>query len=427
MNFVFAVAALLVCVLHNVATVESATSTRNAGDSGQMELKTPLGMESLRSAHTKFQPHDVSDIRRRAQQNDAEALYFLGIMYYYGNAVGIEKDTKEAAKYFKQAANKGHQPAQVNLAMLLLLDPANNRNAALAVTYFTRAAENGDADAQWCLGRVYYEGRVGNRPDYERAAAWFHKSAEAGNPFGLFHMGIMHEYGLGVQQNFVEAGRFYKRAADMENLDAMYYLALLHAYGRGFPQDIHKASLLFKRAAESGHAPSQYYLGIIFLYGQGGFPRDYDMAFYWMDRAANGPSADTADAARRALAELRRIMSKNKERMQGLSKRFADGPRGGPEASEHLFLALDSDGDGRVSHDEFNVAWHKPPSAITFDSEDTNHDGFLSWDEFNGPNATEVVVANATAVVSSMVAAKQDVSNTTAQAASDTPDSDQPG
>ena len=130
-------------------------------------------------------------------------------------------------------------------------------------------------------------------------------------------------------------------------------------------QDIHRASLLFKKAAESGHAPSQYYLGVIFLYGQGGFPRDYDMAFYWMDRAARGKaSRDTADAAARALGELRVVLSNSTTRMDALSRRFRVGPRGGPEDSETLVTALDADADGRVSREEFGAKWHRPPAQV---------------------------------------------------------------
>lgn len=251
-----------VLILATCCCVGSADNARpTAGFAGQVELKTPLGMESLRNSATQFHSSDVSDVRRRAQLGDAEAFYFLGVMHYYGNAAGVDQNTDEAIRYFKLAADKDHLAAQVNLGMLLLLiEPSNsNRNAAQAVTYFTRAAEGGDSDAQWCLGRVYYEARVGRAPDYRRAAHWFKRSADAGNAFGLFHMGIMHEYGLGVDggQDFVRAGEYYSKAADMENLDATYYLALLHAYGRGFPQDIHRASLLFKQAAERGHAPSQ--------------------------------------------------------------------------------------------------------------------------------------------------------------------------
>ena len=45
--------------------------------------------------------------------------------------------------------------------------------------------------------------------------------------------------------------------------------------------------------------------------------------------------------------------------MARLARRFADGPRGGPQESEQLFVALDTDGDGRVSEEEFLAKWHK--------------------------------------------------------------------
>lgn len=359
----------------------------------QIQLKTPLGMDSLRNAGKNFQASDVSDIRRRAQLNDPEALYFLGIMHYYGNAIGVEKNTDQAIRYFKLAADKGHLSAQVNLGMLLIGEPTNVQNTAQAITYFTRAAENGDSDAQWCLGRMFYEGRVSRNSDHSRAVHWFSKSADSGNAFGLFHLGIMNEYGLAVKQDFREAARFYKMASAKENLDAKYYLALLHAYGRGYAQDIHKASLLFKEAAEKGHAPSQYYLGVIFLYGQGGFPRDYNMAFYWMTKAANGTSDDTAEAAKIAVSEIQRILVQSQERTVDLEQRFASGPRGGPQNTEHLFARLDDNSDGRISLQEFDAMWHNPPPEVSFFTEDMDSDGFLSWDEFQGPNATVVMLS----------------------------------
>lgn len=46
---------------------------------------------------------------------------------------------------------------------------------------------------------------------------------------------------------------------------------------------------------------------------------------------------------------------------------------------------------------------------MSFAVEDRDGDGFLSWEEFNGPNATTVVVPNASEVVSSMVAARYEV------------------
>ena len=131
----------------------------------KLDLKTPLGMESLRQAGTKFRPSDVSDVRRRAQLNDPEALYFLGVMHYYGNAADVEHSVDDAIKYFTKASELGHASSQVNLGMILLNNPRSSNDVGQAVSHFHRAAENGDSDAQWCLGRVYYEARIGHGPD----------------------------------------------------------------------------------------------------------------------------------------------------------------------------------------------------------------------------------------------------------------------
>ena len=48
-----------------------------------------------------------------------------------------------------------------------------------AAFWFREAAKRGDADAQYNLGRLYYEGK-GVRRDYRKAAKWFLASAEQG-------------------------------------------------------------------------------------------------------------------------------------------------------------------------------------------------------------------------------------------------------
>ena len=58
-----------------------------------------------------------------AENNDAESQYMLGGIYL--NGLGVEKNNTEAAKYFKLAADQGHQNAKLYL-MSLSPDKANN-------------------------------------------------------------------------------------------------------------------------------------------------------------------------------------------------------------------------------------------------------------------------------------------------------------
>ena len=54
------------------------------------------------------------------------------------------------------------------------------KNKAEAVKWYQKAAEQGDTDAQFALGKCYYYGN-GTEVNYETAARWIQKAAEQGN------------------------------------------------------------------------------------------------------------------------------------------------------------------------------------------------------------------------------------------------------
>ena len=63
-----------------------------------------------------------------------------------------------------------------------------------------KAAEAGDANAQYELGKCYYLGNVVSL-DYDLAYKWFRASADAGNAKGINGVGLCYRHGRGVIQN----------------------------------------------------------------------------------------------------------------------------------------------------------------------------------------------------------------------------------
>ena len=55
------------------------------------------------------------------------------------------------------------------------------RDYVLAESWFEQAAEQGDSDAQFLLGRMHYDGNSLS-PDYVTAYQWFAIAAETGQP-----------------------------------------------------------------------------------------------------------------------------------------------------------------------------------------------------------------------------------------------------
>lgn len=85
-------------------------------------------------------------------------------------------------------------------------------------------AQEGNADAQWVLGALYFSGdyRVMNSyARFERAAYWLEKSANQGNANGQYYYGCCFACGAGVEQDMDAAFQWWKRAAEQWHEDAI--------------------------------------------------------------------------------------------------------------------------------------------------------------------------------------------------------------
>jgi TPR repeat protein len=171
--------------------------------------------------------------RKAAEQGDAVAQRNLGICYEHGN--GVRKEKAEAVKWFRKAAEQGNAAAQYNLGVCYSdgdvvakhPDPVDvivswglstlgmgsvGKDAAEAVKWFRKAAEQGNADAQNKLGCCYEEGS-GAKKDLAEAAKWYRKAAEQGNAYAQHNLGVCYKSGTGVPKNFVEAHKWHNLAS----------------------------------------------------------------------------------------------------------------------------------------------------------------------------------------------------------------------
>lgn len=73
--------------------------------------------------------------------------------------------------------------------------------------------------------------------DYATAFAKFTKAAEAGNASAQFGLGVMYATGRGVSKDYQQAVRWYTKAAEAGGVNAQYNLASMYYRGQGVPQD----------------------------------------------------------------------------------------------------------------------------------------------------------------------------------------------
>jgi len=82
-----------------------------------------------------------------------------------------------------------------------------------------RAAEQGDAEAQYNLGEAYTKGE-GIPQDYAEAVKWTRKAAEQDYPRAQYNLGEAYEIGWGVPQDYISAYMWFNIAASNGNKSA---------------------------------------------------------------------------------------------------------------------------------------------------------------------------------------------------------------
>ncbi len=127
---------------------------------------------------------------------NADAQYRLGLKF----TVDEPQDYAQAAKWFRAAAQQGHQHAQYMLGVSYYVGRGIERDYTQALDWFEQAAEQGHARAQYQLGEMYMNGRgITKEPDW--AARWYGKAAEQKHANARFSLGVIFARGLGLPVN----------------------------------------------------------------------------------------------------------------------------------------------------------------------------------------------------------------------------------
>ncbi len=102
-----------------------------------------------------------------------------------------------------------------------------------------------------------YENGQGVPQDYAQAMIWFRKAADQGEADAQFNLGVMYENGQGVAQDYAQAVAWYRKAADQGEASAQFNLGEMYRNGRGVPQDDAQAVAWYRKAADQGNAGAQ--------------------------------------------------------------------------------------------------------------------------------------------------------------------------
>ena len=168
----------------------------------------------------KSQEQAFNELFKKANSGDAEAMYELGDIYYFGD--GVSEDPNEAAKWYSKA-----------------------------IEAFKKDAEAGNSDSMFEVGKMY-EYAEGVTQDIDMAIKWYHKAAEAGNAEAMLEIANIYYDGYYVEQDYTKAMEWFQKAAEHENSTAMYNLGLMYETGKGVEKDFEQAKYWYSKAVELG-------------------------------------------------------------------------------------------------------------------------------------------------------------------------------
>ncbi len=204
---------------------------------------------------------------------------------------GISQVQLEAVEKYRKAAERGDAAAQYMLGDAHAKGQGVARDHAKAVEWWRKAAEQGNADAQWSLGVAYDNGWEEVAQDHAKAVALYRMAAEQGNVRAQWSLGYMYREGRGVAQDHARAVEWWRKAADQGDAAAQYGLGVAYVNGQGVAMDEIEAVEWWRKAAEQGNASAQRDLGSAYAYGRGVPVNRKKAMLLWFDAAEGGDEA----------------------------------------------------------------------------------------------------------------------------------------
>lgn len=247
---------------------------------------------SSTTARQDFETY-LAGLKEKAENGDAEACRQLAVHYEVeGNSAETSRWISRYVALSEKKANEGDVAAMVDLGKLFYVGSRfYPKNQEQARGWFVRAAEGGNAVAQYQMADMAARGEGGPRDEalakryYEQALASWKKEAEAGDTKAAFWAGLLYEKGLVAGSSPDKSVPYLLQAADSGNVKAQILLAFKYRDGEGVTKDAAKAVEWYEKAAERKDLGAMMELGIMFRDGNG-VPKDEEKARSWFARGA---------------------------------------------------------------------------------------------------------------------------------------------
>lgn len=166
----------------------------------------------------------MTELIEKAQKGDSAAQLELAIKYRDGK--GVEKNNAEALRWGHMAADQGNADAMDFIGFMYFRGVAVPHDADIAIGYF-KAASKKSAGAAWNLGQCYFAA-LGVPQDIPKALELWEKAAAMGHGRAASTAAMTYLSGEGVTPNPTKARKLAERAVELNDPSGYIVLGELH-------------------------------------------------------------------------------------------------------------------------------------------------------------------------------------------------------
>jgi hypothetical protein len=163
-------------------------------------------------------------------------------------------EEKSDIDYLQEAADLGNAEAQYRLGRSFEDGEGVEKDETAAFEFYAKAADQGHLSGITFLGLCYQRG-TGTEQDERKAVKLFQKAADEGLPLAMHCLGECYVEGKGVKTDVVEGVSWYRRGAKTGDVGCMAELGDCYELGRGVDEDLERALELYERCMEAGFDP----------------------------------------------------------------------------------------------------------------------------------------------------------------------------
>ena len=133
----------------------------------------------------------------------------------------------QAMADLSELADRGSIASMLYIGREYCVRGSKIKDLGKAKAWYARAAATGSLHAMCSLGRLYY-----GEGSYPRALELFRRASESGFGPAMFRMGLMYQYGHGVDRDLDAARRYFEAGASTGHVWSSRNLAQLTMMGR---------------------------------------------------------------------------------------------------------------------------------------------------------------------------------------------------